>query len=98
MQVRLYHHPVLHMCPTCERCKTQTPACMTTLVQVYEQGKGLPFHFDKDEQLFKERQQMVHPVLSSVLYLTGAAAATKRMGEPACLVMHRVAARPCAAE
>jgi hypothetical protein len=49
-------------------------------VQVYEPGKGLPFHFDKDEQLFKERQHMAHPTLSSVLYLTGAAAARQRLG------------------
>jgi len=40
-------------------------------VQVYKPGKGLAFHFDKDETLFKERQEMKHPVLSSVLYLSG---------------------------
>lgn len=40
-------------------------------VQVYEPGKGLAFHFDKDEHAMKEKQQMIQPVLSSVLYLTG---------------------------
>ncbi|BDA41198.1 hypothetical protein COCOBI_01-8530 [Coccomyxa sp. Obi] len=40
-------------------------------VQVYEQGKGLAFHFDKDEHLFKQEQRMHHPLLSSILYLTG---------------------------
>ena len=61
-------------------------AAVLGLPQVYEQGKGLPFHFDKDESLFKAQQEMVHPMLSSVLYLTGASAAPKRMGKPgACL-------------
>lgn len=39
--------------------------------QVYEPGKGLAFHFDKDEHAMKEKHQMIQPVLSSVLYLTG---------------------------
>lgn len=39
--------------------------------QVYEPGKGLDFHFDKDETLMKEQSEMRHPYLSSVLYLTG---------------------------
>ena len=56
-------------------------ACAFVLLQVYQQGKGLPFHFDKDEHLFKEQHKMVHPMLSSVLYLTGATAAPKRLGE-----------------
>ena len=56
-------------------------AAVLGLPQVYEQGKGLPFHFDKDESLFKEQQAMVHPMLSSVLYLTGASAAPKRLGK-----------------
>ncbi|KAL3153737.1 hypothetical protein ABBQ32_013330 [Trebouxia sp. C0010 RCD-2024] len=40
-------------------------------VQVYEPGKGLAFHFDKDEHAMKEKQQMIQPALSSVLYLSG---------------------------
>jgi len=38
---------------------------------VYEGGKGLDFHFDKDESLYKTEQKMRHPEFSSVLYLTG---------------------------
>ncbi|EIE26255.1 hypothetical protein COCSUDRAFT_64407 [Coccomyxa subellipsoidea C-169] len=48
-------------------------------VQVYERGKGLAFHFDKDEHLFKEDRRMVHPMLSSILYLTGSTF-PKRLG------------------
>lgn len=40
-------------------------------LQVYEPGKGLAFHFDKDEHAMKEKQQMIQPALSSVLYLSG---------------------------
>ena len=39
--------------------------------QVYEPGRGLAFHFDKDEQLFRERREMAHPLLSTILYLVG---------------------------
>lgn len=38
---------------------------------MYDKGKGLPFHFDKDEHMFKEEGKMVHPLASSILYLTG---------------------------
>ena len=48
--------------------------------QVYERGKGLAFHFDKDEHLFKEERRMVHPLLSSILYLTGSTF-PKRLGD-----------------
>ena len=41
------------------------------VVQVYEGGKGLAFHFDKDEELYKNDEVMKHPHLSSVLYLPG---------------------------
>ncbi|KAL0025106.1 hypothetical protein WJX79_010787 [Trebouxia sp. C0005] len=51
-------------------------------VQVYEPGKGLAFHFDKDEHAMKEKHQMIQPVLSSVLYLTGDFA-TERLGPTA---------------
>lgn len=45
--------------------------CHLDHAQVYEPGKGLAFHFDKDEHAMKEKHQMIQPVLSSVLYLTG---------------------------
>ena len=54
-------------------------------LQVYEPGKGLAFHFDKDEHAMKEKQQMVQPVLSSVLYLTGDST-QGRLGIPFCLL------------
>ena len=47
---------------------------------MYEPGKGLAFHFDKDERAMKEKHQMIQPVLSSVLYLTGDGA-TERLGK-----------------
>jgi len=47
---------------------------------VYEPGKGLAFHFDKDEHAMKEKHQMIQPVLSSVLYLTGDCT-TERLGK-----------------
>jgi hypothetical protein len=40
-------------------------------VQIYEGGRGLGFHFDKDEHAMAEEGRMVNPILSSVLYLTG---------------------------
>ena len=39
--------------------------------QIYEGGRGLGFHFDKDEHAMAEEGRMVNPILSSVLYLTG---------------------------
>lgn len=39
-------------------------------VQVYEGGRGLAFHFDKDEHAMKQSGVMVNPILSSVLFLT----------------------------
>ena len=54
---------------------------LVLLVQVYEPGKGLAFHFDKDEHAMKERHEMIQPVLSSVLYLTGDAI-QGRLGAP----------------
>ena len=50
------------------------------MLQVYEPGKGLAFHFDKDERVMKARHQMLQPVLSSVLYLTGHSMA-ERLGK-----------------
>jgi hypothetical protein len=38
---------------------------------VYKPGAGLGFHFDKDEHLLKSSGQMLHPIWSSILYLTG---------------------------
>ncbi|KAL4441856.1 hypothetical protein ABPG77_003772 [Micractinium sp. CCAP 211/92] len=40
--------------------------------QIYEGGRGLGFHFDKDEHAMKQHGRMANPILSSVLYLTGA--------------------------
>lgn len=39
--------------------------------QVYTGGRGLAFHIDKDEYAMKHRREMVNPVYSSVLYLSG---------------------------
>lgn len=39
--------------------------------QIYEPGRGLAFHFDKDEHLLAAEGRMAHPAWSSVLYLTG---------------------------
>jgi uncharacterized membrane protein YgcG len=39
--------------------------------QVYRNGRGLAFHVDKDEHAMKTRGEMINPVHSSVLYLTG---------------------------
>jgi hypothetical protein len=40
-------------------------------LQVYEPGKGLGFHFDKDEHVMRSSGRMLNPIWSSVLYLTG---------------------------
>jgi hypothetical protein len=40
-------------------------------VQLYRPGAGLAFHFDKDEARLVRDGVMRHPLLSSVLYLTG---------------------------
>jgi len=40
-------------------------------VQVYRNGRGLAFHVDKDEHAMKTRGEMINPIYSSVLYLTG---------------------------
>eukprot|EP00808_Paulinella_micropora_P029955 g79967.t1 len=39
-------------------------------------GAHMPMHFDKDEGLFARKQQLKHPQVSSVLYLTDAGGAT----------------------
>jgi hypothetical protein len=46
--------------------------------KVYEPGRGLAFHFDKDEHLLVSDGAMVNPVWSSVLYLTGSCDAGAR--------------------
>ncbi len=43
-------------------------------VQTYAGGRGLAMHFDKDEALVLSEARVVTPLLSSVLYLTGAPA------------------------
>lgn len=48
-------------------------------VQKYDHGKGLAFHFDKDEALMRQDRAMSHPLWSSVFYLTGKQA-TRRQG------------------
>jgi hypothetical protein len=40
-------------------------------LQKYERGKGLAFHFDKDEHAMRKTGSMQHPQLSSIVYLTG---------------------------
>jgi hypothetical protein len=57
------------------RALLSTPCPGLPTAQVYEPGRGLAFHFDKDEHLLVEAGVMSHPAWSSVLYLTGAAAA-----------------------
>eukprot|EP00884_Botryococcus_braunii_P016471 jgi/Botrbrau1/3507/Bobra.341_2s0036.1 len=58
-----------------EKCLCRMlPSCWTGVewwVQVYQPGRGLAFHFDKDEKLFKNEGRMVHPIFSSILYLYG---------------------------
>ncbi len=58
-------------------------------LQVYQPGKGLAFHFDKDEHAMKEKHHMLQPVLSSVLYLTGDAT-TERLGMQALCTGHEL--------
>jgi hypothetical protein len=40
-------------------------------VQKYQAGRGLAFHFDKDEVAMKEKGEMLQPKFSSIFYLTG---------------------------
>ena len=40
--------------------------------QIYQPSRGLPFHFDKDEELMKATGEMRHPITSCVLYLNTA--------------------------
>jgi hypothetical protein len=49
-------------------------------LQVYEPGKGLGFHFDKDEHVMRSSGQMLNPIWSSVLYLTGSTGAAAANG------------------
>ena len=62
------------------KCCMTFAEIMSIVVQVYQPGKGLAFHFDKDEHALKESSEMVQPILSSVLYLTGDAS-TDRLGK-----------------
>eukprot|EP00891_Asterochloris_glomerata_P007094 jgi/Astpho2/7094/Aster-x1406 len=48
--------------------------------QIYQPGIGLNFHFDKDEHCMKERHEMLHPELSSILYLTGSENPEQQLG------------------
>ena len=49
----------------------------TVCCQIYEHGRGLAFHFDKDEHLLKEEGTMVHPIVNSIIYLTGDSAKSR---------------------
>ena len=57
--------------------KTHEPSAF----KVYENGTGLAFHFDKDEDSYKSGQDMKHPCLSSILYLTGSDEDRLRQGK-----------------
>lgn len=48
------------------------------LCQIYEHGRGLAFHFDKDEHLLKEEGTMMHPIVNSIIYLTGDSAKSRQ--------------------
>ena len=60
------------------RCTSYQPDAVY-LMQIYEHGRGLAFHFDKDEHLLSSKGQMVHPMVNSIVYLTGDSA-TSRLG------------------
>ena len=47
-------------------------------LQTYEHGRGLSFHFDKDEHIMAERGEMEHPLHSSILYITGSGASPRQ--------------------
>ncbi|KAL6778568.1 hypothetical protein ACKKBF_B15310 [Auxenochlorella protothecoides x Auxenochlorella symbiontica] len=49
-------------------------------VQIFEKGRGLGFHMDKDEHLMANEGRLVTPLISSVLYLTGTAQNPQRQG------------------
>ena len=53
-------------------------------VQTYEAGRGLAFHFDKDEQRYRDQRVMAHPLLSTVLYLAGDAGAARLGAQALC--------------
>lgn len=52
-------------------------------MQMYDRGKGLAFHFDKDETMMAQQQIMHQPALSSILYLTGSSQ-SDRLGAAPC--------------
>lgn len=65
----------------CVSSRSPGPCKPAWAVQKYEQGKGLAFHFDKDEHALRTRGTMKHPQYSSVVYLTGDRA-RQRQGGP----------------
>ena len=77
---------LLSLCPALQ-LKGQPEAPQLACLQVYQPGVGLNFHFDKDEHCMKDRHEMVHPELSSVLYLTGSQSPRQQLGaqSPECL-------------
>lgn len=58
--------------------RTHRLRILTHRAQSYESGRGLSFHFDKDEHAMASRGEMLHPTLSSILYLTGSLAAPRQ--------------------
>ena len=71
----------------CNSFRSRLPLCSmhqpyivtsTVLCQIYEHGRGLAFHFDKDEHLLKEEGTMVHPIVNSIIYLTGDSAKSRQ--------------------
>lgn len=57
-----------------QRFKPPTDSCSC---QIYEHGRGLAFHFDKDEHLLSKEGRMVHPIVNSIIYLTGDSAESR---------------------
>ena len=64
---------------TCTADDASKALTWCVLCQIYEHGRGLAFHFDKDEHLLTSEREMVHPIVNSIVYLTGDSA-TSRLG------------------
>ena len=67
-------------CPAVRTCTADDASQDLTwcvLCQIYEHGRGLAFHFDKDEHLLTSERKMVHPIVNSIVYLTGDSASSR---------------------
>ena len=67
-------------CPAVRTCTADDASQNLTwcvLCQIYEHGRGLAFHFDKDEHLLTSERKMVHPIDNSIVYLTGDSASSR---------------------